>query len=103
MAIIVHLLCFTKWILFVVFHVFVVSHVFTTKKHVSFILQNVNICVQLILIIRVCSFCLPKFRTSSSLEILISCDVKIKQKLNRISAFRLIFRQSMQGNSGMFQ
>ena len=77
MAIIVHLLCFTRWILFVVFHVYVVSHVFTTEKHVSFIFQKVNLCVQLILIFRGCSFCLPKFRTCSSLVILIWCDVKL--------------------------
>ena len=76
MAIIVHLLCFKRWILFVVFHVYVVSHVFTTEKHVSFIFQKVNLCVQLILIFRGCSFCLPKFGTCSSLGILISCDVK---------------------------
>ena len=72
MALTVHLLCFTRWRLFVVFYVCVVSRVikslyivFAPNKHVSFIFHKFNLCAQLIFIIHGCSFCLPNFRTSS--------------------------------------
>ena len=66
MALTVHLLCFTRWKLFVVFYVCVVSHiikslyiVFAPNKHVNFIFHKFNLCAQLILIIHGCSFCPP--------------------------------------------